>query len=283
MKVDAHQHFWQYNTADYGWIGDSMQVLKRDYLPADLMSELKKVGFDGCIAVQARQTLDETEWLLKLASENTFIQGVVGWVDLCSENIEAQLQNFSKHPKLVGVRHVVHDEPDDNFMARQSFRNGISLLEKYNLTYDLLLFPKHLPLATELVKAFPRQKFVLDHIAKPDIKQQLKEPWASNIKQLAQLPNVYCKLSGMVTEADWNGWKKDDFTFYLDTVLDSFGANRVMIGSDWPVCRVAGNYPDVLSIVIDYIEKRHKEDLSKVLGANCLDFYNVERLCKSAS
>lgn len=276
MKVDAHQHFWQYNTADYGWIGDNMQVLKRDYLPADLLSELKKVGFDGCIAVQARQTLDETEWLLKLASENTFIQGVVGWVDLCSENIEAQLQNYSKHSKFVGVRHVVHDEPDDNFMARQSFRNGISLLEKYNLTYDLLLFPKHLPLATELVKAFPRQKFVLDHIAKPDIKNQLKEPWASNIKQLAQLPNVYCKLSGMVTEADWSGWKKDDFTFYLDTVLESFGSNRVMIGSDWPVCKVAGNYPDVLSIVIEYIETHHKEALLKVLGANCLDFYNLD-------
>lgn len=276
MKVDAHQHFWQYNTADYGWIGDNMQVLKRDYLPADLLSELKKVGFDGCIAVQARQTLDETEWLLKLASENTFIQGIVGWVDLCSENIEAQLQNYSKHPKLVGVRHVVHDEPDDNFMARPSFRNGISLLEKYNLTYDLLLFPKHLPLATELVKAFPRQKFVLDHIAKPDIKRQLKEPWASNIKQLAQLPNVYCKLSGMVTEADWNGWKKDDFSFYLDTVLESFGSNRVMIGSDWPVCKVAGNYPDVFSIVIDYMETRHKEALPKVLGTNCMNFYNLD-------
>lgn len=276
MKVDAHQHFWQYNPADYGWIGDSMQVLKRDYLPADLMSELKKVGFDGCIAVQARQSLEETSWLLKLAAENNFIKGVVGWVDLCSENIGVQLQDFSKNPKLVGVRHVVHDEPDDNFMAHQSFRNGISLLEKYNLTYDLLLFPKHLPLATELVKAFPRQKFVLDHIAKPDIKNQLKEPWASNIKQLAQLPNVYCKLSGMVTEADWNGWKNDDFSFYLDTVLESFGINRVMIGSDWPVCKVAGNYSNVLSIVIDYIESRHKDALPKVLGANCLDFYNVK-------
>lgn len=277
MKVDAHQHFWQYNPVEYGWIGDNMQVLKRDYLPADLLSELKKVGFDGCIAVQARQTLNETNWLLKLASENIFIKGVVGWVDLCSESIEAQLQNFSKNPKLVGVRHVVHDEPDDRFMARESFRNGISLLEKYKLTYDLLLFPKHLPLATELVKAFPRQKFVLDHIAKPDIKKQLKEPWASSIKQLAQLPNVYCKLSGMVTEADWSGWKAGDFTFYLETVLESFGTNRVMIGSDWPVCKVAGIYPDVLSIVIDYMETRHKAALPKVLGTNCLDFYNVKR------
>lgn len=277
MKIDAHQHFWYYNSSDYGWIGDNMQVLKRDYLPDDLLSELKKVGFDGCIAVQARQTLDETSWLLKLAAENSFIKGVVGWVDLCSENIATQLQNFSKNPKLVGVRHVVHDEPDDQFMARENFRKGISLLESYNLTYDLLLFPKHLPLATELVKAFPRQKFVLDHIAKPDIKQQLKEPWASNIKQLAQLPNVYCKLSGMVTEAVWDSWKADDFTFYLDTVLDAFGTNRVMIGSDWPVCKVAGNYPDVFSIVIDYMEIRHKDALPKVLGTNCLDFYNVER------
>ena len=211
MLIDAHQHFWHYNPKEYGWISDRMEKLKRDFLPADLIPELQAMKFEGTIAVQARQSLEETRWLLTLADENNFIKGVVGWVDLCSEEAEDQLKEFSANSKFVGVRHVVHDEPDDRFMARKDFRRGISSLQKYSLTYDLLIFPKHLPLAMELVKEFPDQPFVLDHIAKPDIKGQRREPWASGIRKLAQLPNVYCKLSGMVTEADWKSWKKDDF------------------------------------------------------------------------
>ena len=275
MKIDAHQHFWHYNQVEYGWIGNNMQVLKNDFLPNHLKAELTTVGFDGCIAVQARQTLEETKWLLKLASENDFIKGVVGWVDLCSDKIEDQLKEFSLNPKLVGVRHVVHDELDDLFMARDDFQYGISLLQKYHLTYDLLLFPKHLPLAMELVQKFPNQKFVLDHIAKPDIKGEIKEPWVTDIRKLAQLPNVYCKLSGMVTEANWDSWKADDFRFYLDTIFEAFGPDRLMIGSDWPVCTVTGSYQSVLSIVIDYVKKFDNSISFKILGTNCLNFYTI--------
>jgi L-fuconolactonase len=273
MKLDAHQHFWHYNSTDYAWIGPDMEVLKKDFLPSQLRSELDTVAFDGSIAVQARQSLDETNWLLKLASENDFIKGVVGWVDLCSADVEKQLIEYSAHPKLVGVRHVVHDEPDDNFMARDDFQHGISLLEKYHLTYDLLVFPKHLPLAAQLVQKFPNQKFVLDHIAKPVIKKQLKEPWASDIAKLAQLPNVYCKLSGMVTEANWRNWNLSDFRFYLSTVYNAFGASRLMIGSDWPVCTVAGPYSKVLSIVQDFISDLDNADEQKISGGSCSDFY----------
>jgi L-fuconolactonase len=273
MKIDAHQHFWHYNPTEYGWINAEMKILKNDFLPSALNKELNAVGFDGCIAVQARQTLDETTWLLNLASEHSFIKGVVGWVDLCSETIEEQLHTFAANPKLVGVRHVVHDEPDDRFMARKDFRQGISLLQKYKLTYDLLLFPKHLPLAAELVHDFPNQKFILDHIAKPDIKNQGKEPWSTDIRKLAENPNVYCKLSGMVTEAHWNSWKADDFKFYLDTVFEAFGENRLMIGSDWPVCTLGGSYNQILSIVTNYFSHSEKGIQEKVLGNNCFDFY----------
>ena len=273
MHLDSHQHFWHYNDKEFSWIGENMSVLKIDFLPPDLWKELQTAGFDGSIAVQARQTLEETAWLLDLASQNSFIKGVVGWVDLCSPEIEKQLDEFSRNQKLVGVRHVVHDEPDDKFMARKDFQYGISLLAKYGLTYDLLLFPKHLPLATELVMLFPNQKFVIDHIAKPLIKDQIHEPWDKFMKQLAKSPNVYCKLSGMVTEADWKNWKPDDFKYYLDTVFHCFGEDRLMMGSDWPVCTVAGNYKKVMSLVFDYLQQFGKETLIKISGENCRKFY----------
>ncbi|HOT13485.1 MAG TPA: amidohydrolase family protein [Bacteroidales bacterium] len=273
IKLDAHQHFWLYNPDEYAWIGENMKVLQNDFLPMQLQKELDSMSFDGSIVVQARQTLEETEWLLKLASEYDFIKGVVGWVDLCSDDIENQLKKYSDNPKFVGVRHVVHDEPDDYFMARADFQHGISLLEKYNLTYDLLLFPKHLPLATELVRKFPNQRFILDHIAKPLIKGQVKEPWASEITKLAQWPNVYCKLSGMVTEADWQNWKAPDFAYYLETVYQAFGSNRLMIGSDWPVCTVAGGYQQVMCVVTDFIKQFDDDVQKKILGMNCYRFY----------
>lgn len=273
MRIDAHQHFWLYNPDEYAWIGENMKVLQNDFLPMQLRKELDNMLFDGSIVVQARQTLEETEWLLMLASKYDFIKGVVGWVDLCSNDIEDQLKKYSGNSKFVGVRHVVHDEPDDNFMARPDFQHGISLLEKYNLTYDLLLFPKHLPLATELVRKFPNQRFILDHIAKPHIKGQVKEPWTSEINKLAQLPNVYCKLSGMVTEADWQNWKTPDFAYYLETVYQAFGPDRLMIGSDWPVCTVAGGYQQVMSVVTDFIKQFDADMQNKILGTNCSQFY----------
>ncbi|MDP4223310.1 MAG: amidohydrolase family protein, partial [Bacteroidota bacterium] len=238
MKIDAHQHFWKYNSAEYAWISDSMRVLKRDFLPEDLRKELKTIGFEGSVAVQARQTTDETRWLLGLAEEFDFIKGVVGWIDLCYPEAEDQLAEFSSHAKFTGVRHVLQDEPDDQFMLRDSFLKGISLLVKFNLVYEILIFTRHLPYAAKLVEKFPEQKFVLDHMAKPLIRDKLLSPWREGIQQLAFHPNVYCKLSGMVTEASWTGWRKKDFTPYLDVIFESFGPSRLMIGSDWPVCTV---------------------------------------------
>ncbi len=276
MKIDSHQHFWHYNTKEFGWIGDNMDELKRDFLPSSLYSEIQNTGFDGSVVVQARQSLDETIWLLQLASKYHFIKGVVGWVDLCSPNIDAQLKELTINKKLVGVRHVVHDEPDENFMTRPDFQNGISLLSKYGLTYDLLIFPKHLTLATELVARFPDQKFVLDHMAKPNIKDQIIEPWGNNIIELSKHPNVFCKLSGMVTEGNWKYWRNDDFTPYLDIVFQHFGADRLMIGSDWPVCTVAGSYSKVLGIVTDFIEPLPDKDKVKILGENAIKAYQLK-------
>jgi L-fuconolactonase len=273
MKIDSHQHFWRYNNVEFGWINDDMAVIRRDFLPNDLLPELKKLEFDGSINVQARQNLEETRWLLELAGRNNFIKGVVGWVDLCSSEIENQLAEFSKNPKFVGVRHVVHDEPDDNFMARDDFQYGIGLLSKYELTYDLLIFPKHLVLANDLVSKFPNQKFVVDHISKPLIKKQIHTPWDTHITNLAKHQNVYCKLSGLVTEADIKNWKASDFYYYLELVFNAFGEDRIMIGSDWPVCTVAGNYIDIMRIAIDYFENRNCKALDKILGENCKRFY----------
>jgi len=273
MKIDAHQHFWKYNNIEFGWINDDMSVIRRDFLPNDLLPELNELKFDGSINVQARQSLEETCWLLEMADKNDFIKGVVGWVDLCSSEVENQLVEFSKNPKFVGVRHVVHDEPDDNFMARDDFQHGIGLLAKYGLTYDLLIFPKHLALANELVGKFPNQKFVVDHIAKPLIKKQIGTPWDTEIANLAKHPNVYCKLSGMVTEADIKNWKASDFQFFMDVVYYAFGEDRIMIGSDWPVCTVAGNYKEIMNIVIDYFTNKNSKVLDKVLGENCKKFY----------
>jgi L-fuconolactonase len=274
-RIDSHQHFWQYNPAEHVWMTDAMQVLKKDFAPTDLQPLLQEINFDGCIAVQARQSLEETDWLLKLADENDFIKGVVGWVDLCSSDIHQQLSAYRHHKKLVGVRHVVHDEPDDNFMLLPAFQNGIAALKEFNLTYDLLLFPKHLPVAVKLIEKFPEQPFVLDHIAKPFISKKEFSPWKEDLIALAKHPNVYCKLSGMVTEAKWNNWNEDDFKIYLDIVTAAFGTNRIMIGSDWPVCTLSGNYSSTMNIVINYANQFQKQISDAILGGNCIDFYKI--------
>jgi len=276
MKIDSHQHYWHFNTADYGWMGDNMAAIKRDFLPSDLLPELKNIDFDGSIAVQARQSLEETNWLLQLADENSHIKGVVGWIDLQSEAAEAHLADFAKHPKAVGVRHVIHDEEDVNFMLRPAFVRGVKLLEKYNLTYDILIFPVHLQNTIQFVKQFSEnQIFVVDHIAKPLIKDGILSPWKEEIQELAKFPNVYCKLSGMVTEADWNNWSAEDLKPYLDVVIDAFGVDRVMIGSDWPVCLVAGTYSKVMQVVIDRISALSEENKLKILGGNAAKAYKL--------
>ncbi|HUT28955.1 MAG TPA: amidohydrolase family protein [Sedimentisphaerales bacterium] len=275
MKIDTHQHFWKYNERDYGWMGAPMESLRRDRLPADLRPLLKKAGIDGTVAVQARQCVEETEFLLRLADENPFIKGVVGWVDLCSPQLHVQLESLCYHPKLRGVRHVLHDEPDDNFMLRDDFIHGMSRLRKYSLTYDLLLFAKHLPIACELVAKFPEQTFILDHISKPLIKDGRIEPWAGDIRRLASFRNVSCKISGMVTEADWRQWKPEDFTPYMDTVLEAFGADRLMVGSDWPVCTVAAEYEQVIGIAADYLTKLSPDEQAAVWAQNAKRIYQV--------
>jgi L-fuconolactonase len=275
LKIDSHQHFWQYNPAEHVWMTEAMQVLKNNYSPSDLQPLLKEIDFNGCIAVQARQNEEETNWLLELAAENNFIKGVVGWVDLRSSNIHNILAKYKNKNKLVGVRHVVHDEEDDNFMLHPAFINGIAALKEFDLTYDLLLFPKHLPVAIKLVKQFPQQAFVLDHIAKPFISKKEFSPWKENLIELAKHPNVYCKLSGMVTEASWYNWAESDFEEYLDIVTSAFGTNRIMIGSDWPVCSLSGSYVATMKIVINYANKFSKQEREQILGGNCLEFYKI--------
>jgi L-fuconolactonase len=275
MYVDAHQHFWQYNPAEHTWMNDAMTALKQDFYPDDLLPLLHEIGFGGCIAVQARQSLSETDWLLGLAKQYDFIQGVVGWVDLCSANISQQLENYASESKLLGVRHVVHDEADDNFMLQPAFQQGIAALRDFRLTYDLLLFPKHLPVATKLVDRFPDQLFVLDHLAKPFIERKLFSPWREDLFELAKYPNVYCKLSGMVTETKWGEWTKSDFSPYLDTIVEAFGTERIMIGSDWPVCTLSGSYQATMDIVIEYTRQFPEEVQSAILGGNCINFYQT--------
>jgi L-fuconolactonase len=274
-RIDSHQHFWQYDPAEHTWIGDEMQALKRDFLPVDLAPLLSQNHFQGCIAVQARQSISETNWLLKLGDENDFITGVVGWVDLCSPNLPEVLAGYSGAKKLVGVRHVVHDEADDNFMLQPAFQNGIAALKEFELTYDLLLFPRHIPVALKLVEKFPDQSFVVDHIAKPFIGRREISPWAEDLKELARHPNVFCKVSGMVTEAKWYDWKETDFSEYLDIVTEAFGTHRIMIGSDWPVCTLSGDYSTTMNIVIDYVSQFSEEISEGILGGNCIKFYKI--------
>ena len=240
--IDAHHHLWSYQPAEYAWISPEMSALARDFLPEHLRPELQKARIDGTVVVQARQSLQETEWLLSLANNSSFLRGVVGWAPICSETFPSDLEMLCQHRKLKGLRHVIQDEPDDQFILRDDFNRGISALSTSGLVYDILLFARQLPAAIQCVDRHPNQVFVLDHIAKPSIKQAILDPWRSHIRQLAERNNVYCKLSGMVTEADWSQWRKEDLQPYLDTVLEAFGPNRLMAGSDWPVCLLAATY-----------------------------------------
>lgn len=278
MRIDSHQHFWVYDPKEHVWMGEEHGAIKRNFGPDDLGPLLSASGFDGCIAVQARQSLAETDGLLKLAREHAFIRGVVGWVDLRSQRLEEQLEKYVDEQKLVGVRHVIHDEADDRFMLREDFRRGLGLLEGFALAYDLLLFPKHLKHAAELADEFPRQRFVLDHIGKPAIRDGALSPWREDIRRLAARENVWCKLSGMVTEAKWGAWKAEDFWPYLDVVMEAFGPGRCMVGSDWPVCTVSGDYGAVMGIVEGYAGRLSPSNRQAILGGTCAAFYRVEAI-----
>ncbi|PQP81238.1 amidohydrolase [Paenibacillus sp. PCH8] len=275
MKLDAHQHFWEYNVAEYGWIGEEMKSIRQSFLPEHLEPVLIQSGLEGCIAVQARQSLNETQWLLQLADRHDFIKGVVGWLDLCSEDVRDQLELFASNPAFKGVRHVVQDEPDLRYVLREDFQRGISLLKEYDLAYDLLVSKEQLPYAVELVKTFPEQRFVLDHLAKPDIKSGILSPWKEALESLAAQPNAYCKLSGMVTEADWGTWTTKDFTPYLDIAIEAFGAERLMFGSDWPVSNVSAAYADVYGLITAHIHSLSESDQEMILGDTCAAFYRI--------
>jgi L-fuconolactonase len=275
MHIDAHQHFWIYNPAEYDWIDDSMAALRRDFLPPDLHSELEGSDLQGSVAVQVRQSLEETRWLLELADSSPWILGVVGWVDLRSPDVRSQLKVLARNPKLVGVRHIVQSEPDDQFLLQPDFLRGISALEEFDLAYDILIYTKHLPVAADFVRRFPRQRFVLDHLAKPPIKSGDIDLWAPRIRRLAEFPNLFCKLSGLVTEADWQHWEPEQIIPFLDVALEAFGPDRLMIGSDWPVCLVATSYARWVEVVKNYLPEQPPECREGVLGGNAQRFWRL--------
>jgi len=279
MHIDAHQHFWNYEPREYSWIGAGMERLAKDYLPADLEAAARPCGVSGSVAVQARQSLAESRWLLELAAAHPFIRGVVGWVDLRSDAVAAVLEPLARHEAFVGVRHVVQDEPDPRFLLGDAFVRGLRHLHAFGLTYDLLLVPPQLPAAVELAGMVPEQPFVLDHLAKPRIGLGPAAPefasWRSDIEALARHPHVCCKLSGLVTEAAWGRWHAEDFTPYLDVALAAFRPERLMFGSDWPVCLLSGDYAAVTGIVSDFIAALTEAEREAILGGTARRFYGL--------
>jgi L-fuconolactonase len=276
MKIDSHNHFWKYDPKGYSWINDAMHVIQADFLPADLESEAQKVGIDGTIVVQARQTLEESRWLLELADKHRFVQGVVAWAPLTRPEIRTYLGELAKNPRLKGIRHIVQDEPDDRFLLRDDFNNGILALAEYKLVYDILIYERHLPHAIEFVDRHPQQIFVLDHLAKPRVKDHVVEPWRTNIQQLAERENVYCKVSGLVTEANWLKWTEDQLAVYLGTVFDAFGPRRLMFGSDWPVCLLATSYGKWYEVVSRFCAKLSPAEQARIFGETASEAYQLD-------
>ena len=275
FRIDAHQHFWNYDHLEHSWMTDEMKFVKRDFLPDDLKPLLLINNIDGTVLVQVTQSREETINLLKIAESNDFVKGVIGWIDLRNKDIRSNLQEFKKFQKLKGFRHILQTE-EPSFMLQPDFLRGIAALMEYDYTYDILIYPKHLTAAINLVKEFPSLRFVVDHIAKPNIKDNEMVEWKTGIGDLALNPNVYCKISGMVTEADWKNWKQGDFTFYIDTVIKAFGIKRVMFGSDWPMCLVSGSYQDVLNIVSNYFSSFSADDQKLFFGDNAINFYQLK-------
>ncbi|UUW08088.1 amidohydrolase family protein [Flavobacterium plurextorum] len=275
-RIDSHQHFWKFDPVRDSWIDESMSEIQRDFLPEDLLPLLTENKFSGCVAVQANQSESETNFLVDLASKNDFIKGIVGWVDLRDENISERLRHFSSNKTIKGFRHVVQGEADD-FMFRADFRNGISALKEFDFTYDILIFHRQLPAAISLVKDFPNQKFVIDHIAKPDIKSGSIDSWKKGIEEIAKYDNVWCKISGTVTEADWENWTPEDLKPYLDVIFENFSTDKIMYGSDWPVLNIASDYNEVVKTLEDYISKFSIEDQNKIWYENAVSFYNLKK------
>lgn len=275
MKIDSHQHFWKYDPVRDAWITNEMAVIQQDFMPGDLEPLLKQNGIDGCVAVQVDQSENENHFLLDLAEKNDFIRGIVGWVDLRNEKVGERLEFFTQFPKIRGFRHIVQAEPEIDFLLREDFCRGISQLARYGYTYDILIYPKHIPTAVEFARKFPNQLFVVDHLAKPFIKDLLIDDWARDLRHFAGMDHVYCKLSGMVTEADWANWDYSHFQHYIETVLEIFGIDRVMFGSDWPVCLLGADYGEVCGILQRNTLSLTESENEKLWGRNCINFYRL--------
>jgi L-fuconolactonase len=276
-RIDAHHHLWRYSKEEYGWIAENMAPIARDFLPQDLQQVLTSSGIQGSVAVQVRQSLEETEFLLNLAQEFPVIRGVVGWAPIASPEFPQVLERFHHFQKLKGLRHVVQDEPDDAFLLRQDFNAGIALLKNFGLVYDILIFERQLPAAISFVDRHPAQIFVLDHIAKPRIRDRALEPWRANIRELARRENVFCKLSGMVTEAHWTQWSLSELLPYFEVVLDAFGPKRLMAGSDWPVCLLAATYQTWFSTLREFISRLSVAEQDMILGGVATEVYSLSR------
>jgi L-fucono-1,5-lactonase len=274
-SIDSHLHLWRYDADEYTWIDESMTALRCDFLPHDARAVMTSAGIDACIAVQARQTLEETRWLLALADEHPFIAGVVGWIDLAAPDVGAQIAAFAAHPRLLGVRHIVQAEPD-GFLERPRFREGVAQLARAGLTYDILVYARQLPAAVSFAAAFPDQRFVLDHVGKPDIRRGEYREWRAGLDRLAGLPHVWCKLSGLVTESDWRSWTHAMLRPYLDAALDAFGPSRLMMGSDWPVCTLAAGYGEVLDLLESAISEYSEDEQAQILGGTARRFWNLK-------
>ena len=272
--IDAHHHLWQYSEEEYGWIDDTMVKIRRDFLPADLARVMEESGVDGAVAVQARQTLEETQWLLDLADATDKIVGVVGWAPLASPDFAETMQRFAGRGKLRGLRHVLQGEPA-GYMLGAAFNEGVSQLKAMGLTYDVLVYERQLDEAIAFVDRHPEQPFVLDHVAKPLIRDGVLEPWATKIQELARRENVWCKVSGMVTEADWNSWTAESLRPYLDVVTEAFGPYRLMTGSDWPVCLVASGYGQWFGVLRDYFSRFSPQEQDAIFGATAIKFYGL--------
>ncbi len=275
MKIDAHQHFWIFDPVRDSWIDETMHTIRRNFLPADVKALLSNHRIDGCVAVQADQSEDETDFLLASARQHEFIKGVVGWIDLQSPELDSRLDYYRSFEKLKGFRHILQGKFDQALMLKPAFRKGVGQLQLYNFTYDILIHAEQLRYIPEFVKAFPDQKFVIDHLAKPDIKNQRTEDWAKHIRLVSQFDNVWCKVSGMVTEADWKNWKAEDFTPYLDIVFDAFGTQRTMYGSDWPVCNLAGGYDQAIGLMQNYTSRLSADEQADFWGNTAADFYRL--------
>ena len=275
FRIDSHQHFWKYNAARDNWITDEMKIIRNDFLPPDLQTEMQRAGVGGCVAVQASQSEEETIFLLSLANEYSFIRGVVGWTDLCADDVEKKLQKYAESKIIKGFRHVLQSEANRALMLTPEFMKGIKKLQLFNFTYDILILPDQLQYLPEFLRQNPEQKFVIDHMAKPDIRHNKIEDWKKQIALAAQYPNVYCKISGLATEADWENWQPDDFTTCLDIVWEAFGANRVMFGSDWPVCLLATQYKQWTEVLENYTSSFSQSEKENFWGKNAALFYNL--------